>query len=214
MKTNLKKYPRTFHLPWSKGFTSDDKVLKDTSCFDGKSVIVTEKMDGENSTLYSDYYHARSLDSRDHVSRSWLKQFHASIKADIPEGYRICGENMFAKHSIKYDNLKSYFYCFSIWDDTDYCLPWDETVELCELIGIETVPVLYRGYIYNEDVIKAIEVDETISEGYVLRNDMGFSYSDFGNNVAKYVRQHHVQTESHWMHSEITKNDLIKIQIK
>ena len=42
------KYPRTYHLPWSLGATSDDKILKDTSCFDDKIVIITEKLDGEN----------------------------------------------------------------------------------------------------------------------------------------------------------------------
>ena len=37
------KYPRTYHLPFSPGFTSDDKVLKDDSQFYGKRVVVTEK---------------------------------------------------------------------------------------------------------------------------------------------------------------------------
>lgn len=43
------KYPRTFHLPWSLGATSDDKVLKNVDHFEGTCVVITEKMDGENS---------------------------------------------------------------------------------------------------------------------------------------------------------------------
>ena len=57
-----KKYPRTFHLPFSKGSTSDDKFLKDYSNFENKDIIVTLKMDGENTTMYNDHIHARSLE--------------------------------------------------------------------------------------------------------------------------------------------------------
>jgi len=215
------KYPRTKHLPWSPGATSDDKILKDTSCFNGKNVVITEKMDGENSTLARDYYHARSLDSKDHPSRSWIKQFHASIKNDIPEGWRVCGENLYAKHSVGYDNLKSYFYCFSIWDDTNYCLSWKDTVEFCQLLGIEHVPVLFKDLKWDEFgntwFLKDYTVWETLGhnnyEGYVVRNSDGFLYKDFGDNVAKWVRVNHVQTENHWMHSEVIPNKLIKIEV-
>lgn len=210
------KYPRTKHLPFSPGATSDDKILKDTSCFNGKTMVITEKMDGENSTLGRDYYHARSLDSKDHPSRSWIKQFHASIKNDIPEGYRICGENLYAKHSIGYDNLKSYFYCFSIWDDTNYCLSWKDTVEFCQLLGIEYVPVLRDEFMWTEWIMKLnlMEKNEWTGlnpetmEGYVVRNADGFHYKDFGDNVAKWVRPNHVTSDSHWMHSKVIPNKL------
>lgn len=209
------KYPRTKHLFWSPGATSDDKILKDVSCFDGKTMIITEKMDGENSTLYNDYYHARSLDGRDHPSRSWIKQFHASIKNDIPEGWRICGENLYAKHSVGYDNLKSYFYCFSIWDDTNYCLSWDDTVEFCGMLGIEHVPVLIEPFVWGDSSPNMIQefmphiFNRNVSEGYVVRNADKFLYKDFGENVAKWVRPNHVQTSKHWMHSEIIPNKLL-----
>ena len=58
------KYPRTPHFPWSPGATDDDKILQDLSVFDKQPVVITEKMDGENTTIYADgYIHARSLDS-------------------------------------------------------------------------------------------------------------------------------------------------------
>jgi len=213
------KYPRTFHVPWSLGVTNDDKMLKDMSCFNGKYVVITLKMDGENTTLYKDYYHARSLDGRDHPSRSWVKNFHGSIKHDIPEGYRICGENVYAKHSIKYDNLKSYFYCFSIWDDSNHCLSWDDTLEFCDLLGIETVPMFDR-FVWDEVgspyYIKGLSLHDMfgdgIHEGYVIRNSERFSYEDFRTNVSKFVRPNHVQTEQHWMNTVITPNELIKTE--
>ena len=46
------KYPRTVHLSYSKGYTSDDKVLKDESIFKDMEIVITEKMDGENTREY------------------------------------------------------------------------------------------------------------------------------------------------------------------
>ena len=88
------KYPRTFHLPWSEAVTSDDKVVPSVAHLEGREVIVTEKMDGENTTMYRDHIHSRSLDSKGGEDRAWVKQFWASIRGEIPEGWRICGENL------------------------------------------------------------------------------------------------------------------------
>jgi hypothetical protein len=83
-KIKRSKYPRTPHLPWSPGRTGDDILLDSIRHLERlQDVVVTEKRDGENTTLYRDYLHARSLDSSSHVSRNWLKCFHAEIcKAD------------------------------------------------------------------------------------------------------------------------------------
>lgn len=211
------KYPRTMHLPNSPGATSDDKILPNTACFEGKVVVITEKMDGENSTLARDYYHARSLDSKDHPSRSWIKQFHASIKNDIPEGWRICGENLYAKHSIGYDNLKSYFYCFSIWDEDNHCLPWGDTVDFCELLNIEHVPVIHEPFRWEHwnarllDDNDYVGYDPATMEGYAIRNVDRFHYDDFQNNVAKWVRPNHVLPNSkHWQTAPVVPNKLLK----
>ncbi|MFE9924807.1 RNA ligase family protein, partial [Streptomyces sp. NPDC005774] len=46
-------YPRTPHLPWSPGAASDDIRAGDLSGLRGREVVVTEKLDGENTTLYA-----------------------------------------------------------------------------------------------------------------------------------------------------------------
>ena len=66
------KYPRTYHLPFSKGYTSDDKVLKNDLHLIGKEIIITEKMDGENTSIYNSGFHARSIDSLHKPYHSWL----------------------------------------------------------------------------------------------------------------------------------------------
>ena len=209
--TDYVKYQRTYHCPWSQGITDDDRVQKDMKRFEGQRVIVTEKMDGESFSGYNDYCHARSVDSRNHESRNWAKTFWAKRQYLLDKGWRICAENVFAKHAIAYDNLDSYLYGFSIWNDKNICLSWDETLEWFELLDMRHVPVLYDG-IYDEALIKALyneKTDWNTREGYVIRLASSFSYSDFKNCIAKYVRKNHVESGSHhWMHKKIEPNKL------
>lgn len=194
------KYPRTYHLPWSPGPSSDDKVLESTGQFVGKEVVITEKMDGENTTMYQGYIHARSLESGYHPTRTMVKALHGQISHQIPEGWRIVGENMQGQHSIAY-NLSSPFYVFAVFDENNTCLSWDDTQQIAEMLGLPTVPVLWRGQ-WDESAIQSLEYSPThsdVSEGYVVRNAAAFSFTDFEDNVAKFVRENHIQTDEHWM---------------
>ncbi len=202
------KYPRTYHFPFSPGATSDDKIHNYTSFFEGKEIVITEKLDGENSTLMNDYIYARSLDSQDHPSRHWLKGLWGKIKHEIPEGWRICGENMYATHSLHYKNLKTYFYVFSIWDENDYCFSIDDTLTICEFLSLEHVPILWRG-MYNEDFIKNFKINTEIQEGFVVRIANKFHMDDFNTSVAKWVRASHVTTDDHWMFKKVIPNELL-----
>lgn len=206
---NRVKYPRTYHLPWSPGCTDDDRVLQDISCFSDKRVVITEKLDGENSTLYADYLHARSLDSGPHPSRGWLKNLHAQIASSIPESWRICGENLFAEHTLHYDSLPSYFMVFSIWDGGNNCLSWDDTVLYSSVLGLTTVPVLYDG-IWDEQACRKLtdSMDLTTQEGYVVRLADAFPYAAFRRSVAKFVRASHVGTGHNWMQRSVVRNGL------
>ncbi len=207
MKPNRFKYPRTFHMPFSPGVQSDDKVIKNTDRFVGQRVILTEKMDGENTSMYRDGIHARSLDSAHHPSRDWVKRKWSEIAYLIDEGERICGENLYARHSVGYDDLDGYFYVFSNWKGTK-CYEWDYTARFGRR-GLPHVKVLFDG-IYDEKVIRDIceNLDDSRVEGAVLRIADSFLYEEFDQCVMKYVRKGHVQTNEHWMHSEIVPNKL------
>lgn len=209
--TNQVKYPRTHHLPWSQGVNDDDRVIDNLDAFRGKRVIVTVKMDGENTSMYNDYIHARSIDGRSHPSRDWVKQFWSGISADIPEGWRVCGENLYAKHSIHYTDLTTYFMGFSIWDDRNTCLSWDDTIEYFNVLGVTPVPVLYDG-IFDEDTIKRLWTEKNWEqcEGYVVRVAEAFNYSEFRFKAAKFVRKGHVQTVKHWMYGQLVEKNLLK----
>jgi len=201
--TDYVKYPRTHHVPWSPGLHDDDKVISSLDAFIGKRIIVTEKLDGENTSWYTNYTHARSIDSGNHPSRDRVKAMWSQIGYNIPERWRVCGENMYAQHSIAYDNLDSYFYGFSIWNEKNRCLSWDDTLEWFDMLNITAVPVLYDG-LYDEHIVKNLfsaKKWET-SEGYVMRVAESFDYGQFRTHVAKYVRKDHVQTTKHWMRGQ------------
>lgn len=139
------KYPKTYHFEWSENLQNDDRRLEHDRDLQGQEVVVSLKMDGENTSFYRDYIHARSLSSADHPSRHVIKALHAQIKHLIPEGWRVCGENMCAFHSIYYDRLESYFYVFAVFNEKNECLSWSEIEEWAKLLELKTVPVIYRG---------------------------------------------------------------------
>lgn len=198
------KYPRTYHMPWSEGLQNDDRRVENPDMFEGKEVIVTIKMDGENTTMYNDRIHARSLDSAYHPSRNYVKAIHGAIRHQIPDQWRVCGENLYAQHSIKYNNLISYFQVFSIWM-SNTCLHWDDVMLYCGRWGLKPVRTLWRD-IYDEDTIRTLGSEVMQNgfygdpvEGYVIRVVDSFDYKDFSKNVAKVVRKNHVQTDQHWL---------------
>jgi hypothetical protein len=207
--TKYVKYPRTHHFPWSPGISKDDRI-NEQMYFDNE-VIITEKRDGENTTMYNDYIHTRSVDYAPHPSRDYVKSIWASVCYNIPEGWRICGENLFAQHSIPYNDLRGYFEIFSVWNEFNECLSWEETVEWSELLGLPRVPVLYQGEYDGAKVKRLAEiVVENGGEGIVCRSAGSFHYSQFPIRVAKYVRKGHVQTHGHWMRMRLTPNQLAK----
>ena len=202
------KYPKTMHLPFSPGLQNDDRKMDSTAWLENAEVVVTEKMDGENTTMYSDNIHARSIDGRYHPSRDWVKGFHGTVAHRIPPQFRVCGENMYAEHSIRYDSLETYFYGFSVWNGPK-CLGWDDTLTKFDEWGITPVPVLWRG-VYSADKMLEIadSLDLNTQEGFVVRTVGEIWWENFGSQVGKYVRPGHVQTDEHWMHKEVTPNGL------
>lgn len=205
------KYPRTPHVPWSVG-TSDDKTLANDDQFIGKNVVVTLKMDGENTSIYADgYMHARSLYPPTHPSQSWVKKLAGEISWQMATDLRVCGENLYAKHTVPYDNLETYFMVFSVWRK-DFCFPWESTKAACKVWGLKTVPVIYEGEYNKEKIIEAYIPYKDTNEGYVIRNDDSFKYDEFEQNVAKYVNPEFRQTlkEStvHWATAQVIPNKL------
>jgi len=208
--TNRIKYPRTYHFPWSPGLKNDDRMLESTAGWEGTRVVVTEKMDGEGTTFYRGDLHARSLEWSSHASRTHIKAIHAAVEYDIPETFRVCGENLTAVHSLRYEGLPSYFMMFNIWDRLT-CLSWPETAEWAALLGVRTVPLIYWGE-YSDEKCRELcaALDPERQEGLVVRPERAFNLKEFPRVVGKYVRAKHVQTDEHWMSKPVEYNGLKK----
>lgn len=203
------KFPRTYHLPFSLGATSDDKRMRDTCTLVGREVVITEKLDGECTTLYRDGFHARSLDSSHDSTQAWVAKFQGGIAHLLAENERICGENLYAKHSIHYTQLPSYFMGYSVWDASNTALAYDDTLERFEALGIVPVPELYRGT-YTDKLAQELaqQLDLEQQEGFVVRVTDPISYDQYGELVGKFVRAGHVQTDKHWKRTQLIKNGL------
>jgi hypothetical protein len=208
------KYPRTYHLPSSPGAGADDKTLRDLSQFEDREIVVTCKLDGENASVYPDgFFHARSLDGRSHPSQAWVKALAARIGPELPSGWRVCGENLYAQHSIRYENLPSYFLMFAIYDEHNLCLSWDDTEEWAALLGLQTTPVIYRGRLDSEVVQRAFQKyadsHDGEHEGYVIRLAESFPYSAHRVSTGKWVRADHVADRvHHWASTQVKPNQL------
>ncbi len=183
------KYPRTPHLPWSGEMSADDIRAVTMKHFEGQNVIITTKMDGESTTIYNDYVHARSVTFNPHPARSSVRQLQAILSNDIPDGWRVVVENLHGQHTISNRNVLSFFPITSIWNERNISLPWSEVVQWGQLLNLPTVPVLYEG-VWDEAIVRGIcaKIDsDRVEEGCVVRLASEIPYRQFGKSVAKYV---------------------------
>ena len=215
------KYGRTYHFPFSPGATKDDRINQSwwEDCQKIKTLRLTEKLDGENTCLSRDGVYARS-----HAApttspwSSWIRQTWDIKKYDLPENLEIFGENLEGIHSIEYKSLPCPFFVFAVRDnDKGIWLDWTEVEWFSFYFGFPTVPVLeiidvegltpevleekilgYSKQSSKFDSYDPITGKPCTMEGLVVRNDGEFSTETFKNNVFKYVRPHHVQTDEHW----------------
>jgi hypothetical protein len=217
-RTVSAKYPRTFHLPWSPGGTSDDKRMADVSGLVGAEIVVTEKCDGSNLT-----YTRKSVFSRSHAgppahpSFDRAKALHAHIAHHLSEDISLFCEYCYAVHSIAYDALPHHSLVFGVRDDARLVWwDWDMVEAQAAELGLPTVPVLFRGKVGSEGELfglterlaRAPSAFGGSREGVVVRLAGEFPDARFGQRVAKWVRKDHVQTDEHWMHQAIVPQRL------
>jgi len=203
------KYPRTYHLYFSPGATSDDRIADSVNSLLNIPIVITEKMDGSNTALVKGGVYGRS--HADYTQNPWDKpmwDLWNRINKDIDEDVYLFGENMYGIHSIEYSELTSYFYMFGIRDNNIW-IPWAAVEEYSYLLDIPVVPVIFKGVVKTDKELR--ELVENLStqpsalggirEGIVVRNADMFHNDDFSSNVMKWVRKGHVTTDVHWTRS-------------
>jgi len=198
------KFPRIAHLPWSPGATDDDKRLETVDQFLGRSVIITEKLDGANVCLTADELYARSHSGPAKGAMfNRLKALHAQRAPMIPLHLSVFCEWCLYVHSVEYDfkgreHPGLPLFVIGVRDDqTGAWFGWSEMEKFAERIDLDTVP--FATVIQTESAFelqKAIElVAATPSsfgrrrEGVVLRVPEPVADENFGKFTAKYVNE-------------------------
>ena len=224
------KYFRTPHTPWSRGATSDDKRVASVLHFVGQEIVVTEKVDGENQTWTDTSVYARfHATPVHHASSGWSKMLHAERKHLIDPGLSVFLEYTFALHSIWYGRMAreyAYAHVFGVRDDhtgEHWC--WEDVEVMASVLGLPTVPVLWRGVLMDEahllrlmpgdgmqpslwqgvpikmekstiGVLPGHNRDSNVREGEVAR--VTASFTEPHKSIMKAVRPNHVQSDEHW----------------
>jgi hypothetical protein len=213
-----KKYGRTYHYPFSPGTTSDDRINSDfwQDIQQIKTLVHTEKLDGENNCLNRYGVFARSHAAP--TTSAWTAQLRERwqlIKRDLGD-IELFGENLYAVHSIEYKQIESYYYVFAV-RYLDKWLSWEEVKFYAALFDFPTVPEIKTESVSDLSVeafsqriidwakepslfgsIDTLLNEDCSREGIVTRNTEEYPVEEFSHNVFKYVRKGHVKTSEHW----------------
>jgi tRNA splicing ligase len=210
----MSKFNRIYHLPFSPGATNDDRIAKNSSELIGKYIIISEKLDGENTGFTNGGVYARS--HAEFTKNPWavqVRQLQSILRNDIPDDVFLFGENMEGIHSIEYSKLTSPFYMFGIRENKTW-YSWEEVEEWAYLLDIPTTPVLFKGKVNSikelENLISTFLKNGSILggeiEGVVVRRADSFDDKDFKTHVQKYVRADHVKCDEHWTRNWVRAN--------
>jgi hypothetical protein len=142
-----------------------------------------------------------------------LQECWQLLRRDLGE-LEIFGENLYALHSIEYRALERHFFVFAIREGEQW-LSWEEVCFYAAMVDLPTVPVLEGPSGEEQEAFEAAVEEMAASpsafeshdaytgepctmEGIVTRNAAGFPVDAFRENIFKYVRANHVQTDEHW----------------
>ena len=126
----------------------------------------------------------------------------------IPKGTILYAEWTAVKHTIFYDLLPDYFLPFALYDrKIDKYLHWYDVEELCDKIGLCTVPLIQMNARVNKDELFDLVPDPScyghkIAEGLIVWN---YNNNMRGKVVLKKF-QDSMDTEGHWATKKIVKN--------
>ena len=183
MDYKIVKYPRTRHLVGSRLQEGDEDLSQvPFSEILGKNIIIEEKIDGANSAISFDGDGNLLLQSRGHYLDGGYRERHYNLLKQwanencdrffdvLGNRYIMYGEWMYAKHTVFYDALPSYFMEFDVFDrERLVFLDTKERRLLTERIGIvSSVPILGQGiYRSRESILAHIGPSNYITERHI-----------------------------------------------
>lgn len=214
----IPSYPSTRHWPQSLSVHRDDHYHRDPGHFVGKRVVITEKLDGGITQFADGKVYARASSAP--TSAGWfdyVKSVTLPKLIGVSPKYQAIGEDLYGVHSIEYDPLPDTFYLFHVLDraypnigtentEGDIFWSWEGVDLFAHAYELRIVPKLFEGEFKSIDEITKWFFDHInerselgpVREGFVMRIADEFPFEKFGQNMCKFVRANHVQTDEHW----------------
>jgi len=156
---NIIKFPRTPHLEGSRVQLGDEDVpIVSPRDLHGRSLVIEEKVDGANSGISFDEDEDITLQCRGHVLsggprerqfdlfKRWANHHRMALWEALGTRYVMYGEWLYARHTIRYDELPHYFLEFDVLDtETGEFLSTERRRKVLAGAPVVSVPVLGSG---------------------------------------------------------------------
>lgn len=220
----MKKYPRIPHVPGSK--VSEDDISVD---YPQGRLLVYEKLDGTNlgvSLSVKDGVGELNFQNRGgflenkrphpqwDAAKNWFNQHYWGIMNYFAQnpGHTVFGEWLYAKHSIYYDRLPSYFMVYDIFDGQDFVKEYYRLHEAFRFSSGLALPKVIRetddihSFLswYPTEYEAQYSSDPKAYEGFIFRDVYDHS------RVFKYVRPEFTAgIKEHWFNRKLERNKLL-----
>ena len=209
------KFPRTAHVYSERRYREDLQLseLETKDLFENE-LIIQEKVDGANLGLYMKDGEIYAINRNTPIDYSitrndqfkklgkWINNNYVDLSSILEDNKMLFGEWLYAEHSVRYDNLPSYFLSFDIFDlNEEKFVSQTKLEDILEDTDISYNPVLYKGRINSISDLDNLMVQSQFGpekmEGLYLRVD------DENHLVKrnKYVGAHFIQAieeDGHW----------------
>lgn len=213
------KYPKTYRILVPQISTRGKHYLSDadTKKLLQGNIILSEKVDGANTAIirHRDYFKLQKrgslVDTSEHYQfnnfKAW-SQINYDKLMQIPRDTILYGELMFCKHTILYNMLPDYFLAFAWWDrKTKMFAHHLEMEELCDKIGISTVPFIEQTTRINRDELFDLVPNPSVygheqAEGLVVYNQK----QQLRGKLVLRKFQESMDKDGHWRTKQIKKN--------
>lgn len=211
------KLPRTYHLLWSLGVSSDDRVHDRAHLeanFLDKPLTITEKLDGACQCWQRESWHRRSATSTGAGALcSRAKAAWAAVRYQLDPDCHYYVEDLSNQHSIAYADLAYPFRLITVFDArAERFATWGTVSAIAESLGLAPVPLLHRDTFSTladlEQFTTTLAAQPSllggVREGVVVRVDTPLS--EWTPYSAKFVRAGHVQTSDRWTQERLQAN--------
>lgn len=228
----LMKFPRTHHLYNLGSASRDDLILtpNEQKEFLNREIVIEEKIDGANFGISIDpeTYKIMFQNRSHYVSSAYSTQFKKLdnwenenredlFKIIIPGRYILFGEWLFARHSIYYSKLPSFFVAFDIFDKQVGKFLSRKKLE--ELLSETKIPLInkiaQKSYKKMEEIVSLVKTKSQYYDGLIEGVYVRICDGDFTVKRAKIVRsdflcgnQELTGKFKHWSTMDLVENEI------